>query len=117
MWWCGVVLMGIGELGNFAAYGFAPASLIAPLGCVSVIGKCDFFFPPYILSMHEGKERLLLLGTKGIAAMSSLFSFPPNLVVNRPLRTLHLHYCTCLKSDRFYLTVQILYVFKISIQR
>ncbi|MED6294877.1 NIPA-like protein 2, partial [Characodon lateralis] len=37
MWWCGVVLMGIGELGNFAAYGFAPASLIAPLGCVSVI--------------------------------------------------------------------------------
>ncbi|MEQ2311654.1 hypothetical protein AMECASPLE_022581 [Ameca splendens] len=39
MWWCGVVLMGIGELGNFAAYGFAPASLIAPLGCVSVIGQ------------------------------------------------------------------------------
>uniref|UniRef100_A0A3Q2EK95 NIPA like domain containing 2 n=1 Tax=Cyprinodon variegatus TaxID=28743 RepID=A0A3Q2EK95_CYPVA len=39
MWWCGVVLMGVGELGNFAAYGFAPASLIAPLGCVSVIGN------------------------------------------------------------------------------
>lgn len=31
--------MGLGELGNFAAYGFAPASLIAPLGCVSVVGK------------------------------------------------------------------------------
>jgi len=43
MWWCGVVLMGVGELGNFAAYGFAPASLIAPLGCVSVIGECDLF--------------------------------------------------------------------------
>uniref|UniRef100_A0A3Q0R0C7 NIPA like domain containing 2 n=1 Tax=Amphilophus citrinellus TaxID=61819 RepID=A0A3Q0R0C7_AMPCI len=41
MWWCGVVLMGVGELGNFAAYGFAPASLIAPLGCVSVIGNCN----------------------------------------------------------------------------
>lgn len=39
LWWCGIALMGIGELGNFAAYGFAPASLIAPLGCVSVIGK------------------------------------------------------------------------------
>uniref|UniRef100_UPI0037E89AB7 NIPA-like protein 2 isoform X2 n=1 Tax=Semicossyphus pulcher TaxID=241346 RepID=UPI0037E89AB7 len=39
MWWCGVVLMGVGELGNFAAYGFAPASLIAPLGCVSVIAS------------------------------------------------------------------------------
>lgn len=35
--------MGVGELGNFAAYGFAPASLIAPLGCVSVIGECDLF--------------------------------------------------------------------------
>lgn len=35
--------MGVGELGNFAAYGFAPASLIAPLGCVSVIGKYNLF--------------------------------------------------------------------------
>ncbi|TNN42640.1 NIPA-like protein 2 [Liparis tanakae] len=39
VWWCGVALMGVGELGNFAAYGFAPASLIAPLGCVAVIGR------------------------------------------------------------------------------
>uniref|UniRef100_A0A672NEV3 NIPA like domain containing 2 n=1 Tax=Sinocyclocheilus grahami TaxID=75366 RepID=A0A672NEV3_SINGR len=37
LWWCGILLMGLGELGSFAAYGFAPASLIAPLGCVSVI--------------------------------------------------------------------------------
>ncbi len=50
-----MILMGVGELGNFAAYGFAPASLIAPLGCVSVIGKCDLFFLfIYILSMHKG---------------------------------------------------------------
>lgn len=35
--------MGVGELGNFAAYGFAPATLIAPLGCVSVIGRCDLY--------------------------------------------------------------------------
>lgn len=39
LWWYGILLMGLGELGNFAAYGFAPASLIAPLGCVSVVGK------------------------------------------------------------------------------
>lgn len=49
VWWCGVILMGIGELGNFAAYGFAPASLIAPLGCVSVIGKCNLFLTSYII--------------------------------------------------------------------
>ncbi|CAH2285654.1 NIPA 2 [Pelobates cultripes] len=39
LWWCGIIVMGIGELGNFAAYGFAPATLIAPLGCVAVIGS------------------------------------------------------------------------------
>lgn len=47
LWWCGMLLMGIGEMGNFAAYGFAPATLIAPLGCVAVIGKSwhpDFEF-------------------------------------------------------------------------
>ncbi|XP_049902602.1 NIPA-like protein 2 isoform X2 [Epinephelus moara] len=49
MWWCGVVLMGIGELGNFAAYGFAPASLIAPLGCVSVIGGTLAITGTYVL--------------------------------------------------------------------
>ncbi|NP_001005069.1 NIPA-like protein 2 [Xenopus tropicalis] len=39
LWWFGMFLMGAGELGNFAAYGFAPATLIAPLGCVAVIGS------------------------------------------------------------------------------
>ncbi|XP_078071777.1 NIPA-like protein 2 [Mustelus asterias] len=39
LWWCGIFLMGMGELGNFAAYGFAPATLVAPLGCVSVIAS------------------------------------------------------------------------------
>ncbi|XP_060717797.1 NIPA-like protein 2 [Tachysurus vachellii] len=39
LWWYGILLMGLGELGNFAAYGFAPASLIAPLGCVSVVAS------------------------------------------------------------------------------
>lgn len=69
VWWCGVLLMGVGELGNFAAYGFAPASLIAPLGCVSVIGESDlFFFPPlrsYIINALRQKERLLPRRTTG----------------------------------------------------
>ena len=29
----------LGEVGNFSAYGFAPASLVAPLGTTTVIGK------------------------------------------------------------------------------
>lgn len=31
--------MVFGEVGNFSAYGFAPASLVAPLGTTTVIGK------------------------------------------------------------------------------
>ena len=32
-----MILMAAGEAQNFIAYGFAPASLVAPLGCVAVL--------------------------------------------------------------------------------
>lgn len=38
LWWAGALLMAVGETGNFAAYGFAPVTLVAPLGCMSVTG-------------------------------------------------------------------------------
>ncbi|KAJ1526474.1 hypothetical protein HK096_011658, partial [Nowakowskiella sp. JEL0078] len=38
-WWLGMALMAIGECGNFAAYGFAPAVLVAPLGTVALIAN------------------------------------------------------------------------------
>ena len=34
-WWAGFFCMGFGELGNFLAYGMAPASLVSPLGAVT----------------------------------------------------------------------------------
>ncbi|CAF1070830.1 unnamed protein product [Rotaria sordida] len=37
LWWAGLVTMGLGELCNFAAYGFAPASVVTPLGALSVL--------------------------------------------------------------------------------
>ncbi|RXM28452.1 NIPA-like protein 2, partial [Acipenser ruthenus] len=49
LWWCAIILMGIGELGNFTAYGFAPATLVAPLGCVSVIGGALAISGTYLL--------------------------------------------------------------------
>jgi hypothetical protein len=61
--------MGLGELGNFAAYGFAPASLIAPLGCVSVIGNfriivylSRFYGQFYIISCikHQHETPLII---------------------------------------------------------
>lgn len=39
-WWLGLVLMVIGEAGNFLAYGFAPASIVSPLGVVALISNC-----------------------------------------------------------------------------
>ncbi|KIW75456.1 hypothetical protein Z517_10197 [Fonsecaea pedrosoi CBS 271.37] len=39
-WWLGLVMMIIGEAGNFLAYGFAPASIVSPLGVVALISNC-----------------------------------------------------------------------------
>uniref|UniRef100_A0A1A8PHQ9 NIPA-like domain containing 2 n=1 Tax=Nothobranchius rachovii TaxID=451742 RepID=A0A1A8PHQ9_9TELE len=75
MWWCGVVLMGVGELGNFAAYGFAPASLIAPLGCVSVIASA-------VISVFFLKETIrasdIVGGTLAITGTYLLVTFAPH---------------------------------------
>ncbi|KAJ9111650.1 hypothetical protein QFC19_001007 [Naganishia cerealis] len=37
IWWAGMATMVIGEIANFAAYTFAPAILVTPLGALSVI--------------------------------------------------------------------------------
>lgn len=39
-WWFGIVMMTVGETGNFLAYGFAPASIVSPLGVVALISNC-----------------------------------------------------------------------------
>ncbi|XP_010677378.2 probable magnesium transporter NIPA4 [Beta vulgaris subsp. vulgaris] len=37
LWWTGMLTMVVGEIANFAAYAFAPAILVTPLGAVSII--------------------------------------------------------------------------------
>jgi hypothetical protein len=37
VWWSGMVVMVCGELSNFAAYAYAPAILVTPLGALSVL--------------------------------------------------------------------------------
>lgn len=75
VWWCGVLLMGVGELGNFAAYGFPPASLIAPLGCVSVIASA-------VISVVFLKETVrasdIVGGTLAITGTYLLVTFAPH---------------------------------------
>ena len=39
-WWAGIILMICGEAGNFIAYGFAPASIVSPLGVVALVSNC-----------------------------------------------------------------------------
>ncbi len=36
-WWLGMISMIVGEAANFAAYAFAPAILVTPLGALSII--------------------------------------------------------------------------------
>ncbi|XP_034033525.1 magnesium transporter NIPA4 isoform X2 [Thalassophryne amazonica] len=37
LWWGGLLTMGVGEACNFAAYMFSPATLVTPLGALSVL--------------------------------------------------------------------------------
>ncbi|XP_040021513.1 NIPA-like protein 2 isoform X1 [Gasterosteus aculeatus] len=79
VWWCGVALMGIGELGNFAAYGFAPASLIAPLGSVSVIASA-------VISVIFLKETVrvsdVVGGSLAITGTYVLVTFAPHTITH-----------------------------------
>ena len=40
IWWLGIGMMVLGEAGNFLAYGFAPASIVSPLGVVALVSNC-----------------------------------------------------------------------------
>lgn len=55
-WWAGIVLMILGEAGNFLAYGFAPASIVSPLGVVALISNC--VIAPFMLKEHFRKRDL-----------------------------------------------------------
>ncbi|XP_074068625.1 magnesium transporter NIPA4 [Macrotis lagotis] len=58
MWWAGFLTMGLGEAANFGAYIFAPATVVTPLGALSVLISA-------MLSYYFLGERLNLLGKLG----------------------------------------------------
>lgn len=50
LWWAGLLSMGVGEAANFAAYAFAPATLVTPLGALSVL--ISAILSSYFLNEH-----------------------------------------------------------------
>ncbi|KAJ3304580.1 hypothetical protein HDV03_002533 [Kappamyces sp. JEL0829] len=78
-WWLGVLLMVLGECGNFVAYGFAPAVLVAPLGTVALIS--NIAIAPFFLGERMRKQDVFgifasILGTCIILAVSTSTSEP-----------------------------------------
>ena len=59
-WWGGIITLVVGEIANFAAYAFAPAILVTPLGALSVIIGAA-------LGAYFLKEQMGTLGKLGCA--------------------------------------------------
>ncbi|XP_047315069.1 probable magnesium transporter NIPA4 [Impatiens glandulifera] len=60
LWWTGMITMIVGEIANFAAYAFAPAILVTPLGALSIIISA-------VLAHVMLKEKLHIFGILGCA--------------------------------------------------
>ncbi|XP_071412640.1 magnesium transporter NIPA3 isoform X2 [Pithys albifrons albifrons] len=58
LWWAGLLSMGLGEAANFAAYAFGPATLVTPLGALSVLISA-------VLSSYFLNEKLNIHGKLG----------------------------------------------------
>ncbi|KAM6210507.1 NIPA-like protein 2 [Sarcoramphus papa] len=76
LWWCGIILLGLGEVGNVTAYGFAPIALVAPLGCVSVIGSA---FISVLFLKKTMRAADILGGTLTVTGTYLLVTFAPNV--------------------------------------
>lgn len=44
LWWAGLLAMVLGEAANFAAYAFAPAIIVTPLGALSILVRYGYFY-------------------------------------------------------------------------
>ncbi|PXF48684.1 putative magnesium transporter NIPA5 [Gracilariopsis chorda] len=94
-WWLGTFLMAAGEVGNFAAFAFAPASLVAPLGAWSVV--LSAILAHIFLQEHVSNANLLgialcvigafLIGAAGPDVSAAEASLDADAVTRLLLRT------------------------------
>lgn len=77
-WWAGIILMTVGEAGNFLAYGFAPASIVSPLGVVALISNCIIapFFLKEPLRKRDALGVLIAVGGAVTVVLSADSSNP-----------------------------------------
>ncbi|EME81968.1 uncharacterized protein MYCFIDRAFT_154588, partial [Pseudocercospora fijiensis CIRAD86] len=78
IWWVGIAMMVVGEIGNFLAYGFAPASIVAPLGVVALVSNC--LIAPLLLRekfrLRDGLGVLIASGGAVVVVLSASSSNP-----------------------------------------
>eukprot|EP00069_Balaena_mysticetus_P017772 bmy_10838T0 len=86
LWWGGIILMAVGETGNFAAYGFAPITLIAPLGCMSVTGSAiiSVMFLKENLRASDLLASLTVISVKAVSGMIT-FSVTDKMQLTYPI--------------------------------
>ena len=85
-WWLGLVLMTVGECGNFLAYGFAPASIVSPLGVVALISNC-MIAPLLLKEPFRGRDFLGVVVSISGAVIVVMSSAPEEVKVANPLLT------------------------------
>lgn len=68
LWWSGLLLMGIGEAGNFVAFAWAPATVVSPLGVVSVLANAVLAY----IYFHERMTWREILGVVVVLAGATL---------------------------------------------
>jgi len=100
LWLFGFFLINLGEIGNFLAYGFAPTSLVAPLGMTALVA--NVFLSPLIVreeSRFNWKKDLLgisisLLGGSTVvyASRSSDVKITPSQLIKKLSQPLFLLY-------------------------
>jgi len=99
LWWAGIASLVVGEIANFAAYAFAPAILVTPLGALSVLIGA-------VLGAYFLGEELGVLGKLGcaiclIGSVIIVLHAPPdkeietvNQILDYALQPGFLLYCT-----------------------
>ncbi|PVU89699.1 hypothetical protein BB559_004986 [Furculomyces boomerangus] len=113
IWWLGMFSMAVGEFANFAAYSFAPAILVTPLGALSVIVGAvlaSIFLGERINSVGKSGCALCLLGSLQVVVNSpedpNITSVEQIMVfVRKPLFMFYFFIC---------LAVILLFIYKLS---